>query len=154
MGQAARIGRILGTTLRLERQAAPFLLQLGGYDRDPEVGRPPVDGLQRPPDLGPADHGPVPRRHLLADPVDVLFLAVRLLRADGVGILVVPKRPPDRGTTLAGSRRIGGRGLGFELTRQHPKRSWIAHERQRSAAYDGATGSATLPGDTRIGLRK
>jgi hypothetical protein len=48
----------------------------------------------------------------------------------------------------------GGGGLGLELARQRPKRSWVAHARRRSAAYDGATGAATLAGDTRIGLRK
>jgi hypothetical protein len=90
MGQAGRRGRILGTPLRLERQASPFLLQFFGDDRDPSVGRPPVGRPQRPPDLGLPDQGAVPLGYLLPDPVDFCSLPFAFFGRMGVGILVVP----------------------------------------------------------------
>jgi hypothetical protein len=79
-----------GPPLCLKRQMLPFALELHRGDRDPGIGGAPVRGLQRPPGLGPADQGAVPRGDLLPDPVDVLFVAVGFLGPEGVGILVVP----------------------------------------------------------------
>jgi hypothetical protein len=64
-----------GPPLCLKRQMLPFALELHRGDRDPGIGGAPVRGLQRPPGLGPADQGAVPRGDLLPDPVFYLVVA-------------------------------------------------------------------------------